>query len=101
MSNEVLAKPLWQLTTGEFLSLLKENNGESEVNHDEKPQKHYVYGLRGLAKVFDCSLPTANRIKKSGKINGAITQIGRKIIIDADMALQLASGEKKKKRWGS
>ena len=101
MSNEVLAKPLWQLTTGEFLSLLKENNGEPEVNQEEKPQKHYVYGLRGLAKVFDCSLPTANRIKKSGKINAAITQIGRKIIIDADMALQLASGEKKKKRWGS
>ena len=33
---------------------------------------------------------TANRIKKSGRINRAITQIGRKIIVDADMALELA-----------
>ena len=36
------------------------------------------------------SLPTANRIKQSGKINRAITQIGRKIIVDADLTLELA-----------
>ena len=39
---------------------------------------------------FRCSLPTANRIKQSGKINRAITQVGRKIIVDADLALELA-----------
>lgn len=37
-----------------------------------------------------CSMPTANRIKKSGKISKAITQIGRKIIVDAELALELA-----------
>ena len=101
MSNEVLARPLWQMTVGEFISLLKETGGEPKVNSEEKPAKHYVYGIRGLAKVFACSIPTAQRIKKSGKINGAITQIGRKIIIDADLAVQLAhSDEKKKRRWG-
>ena len=31
-----------------------------------------------------------NRIKKSGKIDKAITQIGRKIIVDAELALELA-----------
>ena len=35
-------------------------------------------------------LHTANRIKKSGKIDKAITQIGRKIIVDAELALELA-----------
>ena len=44
--------------------------------------KKYVYGIGGIA--------TANRIKKSGRIDRAITQIGRKIIVDADMALELA-----------
>ena len=33
---------------------------------------------------------TANRIKKSGKIDKAIKQIGRKIIVDAELALELA-----------
>jgi predicted site-specific integrase-resolvase len=35
-------------------------------------------------------MPTAHRIKKDGKIDKAITQIGRKIIVDADLALELA-----------
>ncbi len=48
-----------------------------------------MYGILGIAKLFGCSLPTANRIKKSGKIDKAITQIGRKIIVDAELALEL------------
>ena len=55
-----------------------------------KEEKRYVYGLAGIARLFGCSLPTANRIKQSGKINRAITQVGRKIIVDADLALELA-----------
>ena len=54
------------------------------------PERKYVYGILGIAKLFGCSLPTANRIKKSGKIDKAITQIGRKIIVDAELALELA-----------
>ena len=53
-----------------------------------------MYGIPGIARLFGCSLPTANRIKKSGKIDKAITQIGRKIIVDAELALELA-GKKK------
>ena len=50
-----------------------------------------MYGLAGIARLFGCSLPTANRIKQSGKINRAITQVvGRKIIVDADLTLELA-----------
>ena len=44
---------------------------------------------------FGCSIPTANRIKRSGIIDGAITQVGRKIVIDADLALELAAKAKK------
>lgn len=45
---------------------------------------------RALPNCSECGLPTANRIKKSGKIDKAITQIGRKIIVDAELALELA-----------
>ncbi|KAA6317542.1 hypothetical protein EZS27_032319, partial [termite gut metagenome] len=47
-------------------------------------------GISGIARLFGCSIPTANRIKQSGKIDKAITQIGRKIIVEADLALELA-----------
>lgn len=89
--NKLKKTPLWQMTGEEFLFLQtnsRQLNVESNLPLQES--KKYVYGIMGLATLFDCSKPTANRIKKSRKIDDAITQIGRKIIIDADLALQLA-----------
>ena len=61
-----------------------------QTSNPTSDSKHYVYGIRGLASLFNCSMPTANRIKQSGKIDRAIKQIGRKIVVDADLALELA-----------
>lgn len=58
--------------------------------YDKLKGKKYVYGLEGIMNLFNCSIATANRIKASGKIDKAITQIGRKIIIDVELALELA-----------
>lgn len=94
-----LDKPLFNLTIGEFMELMQESREQVEsvpttpacsqviVGNDNKK---YVYGIDGIARLFDCSRATANRIKKEGKINGAITQIGRKIVVDAEKALELA-----------
>lgn len=82
--------------TGEEFLFLQENSTSKNNNqilptiaHDGSGKRH-VYGIAGIAKLFGCSMPTANRIKKSGKIDRAITQIGRKIIVDAELALELA-----------
>jgi len=91
-----LKKPLWQLTADEFLDLLKESISvvppTTEKKQETEParEKRYVYGIPGIAALFDCSIATANRIKKSGKIDDAIMQVGRKIVVDADLALKLA-----------
>lgn len=91
--NELLGKPVWQMTGEELLFLAQHDNmsanGET-AKASSKEEKRYVYGLAGIARLFGCSLPTDNRIKQSGKINHAITQVGRKIIVDADLALELA-----------
>lgn len=91
--NELLGKPVWQMTGEELLFLAQHGNmstsGET-TKASAKEERRYVYGLAGIARLFGCSLPTANRIKQSGKINRAITQVGRKIIVDADLALELA-----------
>ena len=52
--------------------------------------KNFVYGMRGLAGLFNCSEATASRIKKSGVIDDAISQIGKKIVTDANKALELS-----------
>lgn len=87
-------KPLWQMTSSEFMEFLKEGLNRTVATEPVSPlantHKKHVYGIAGIAKLFGCSIPTANRIKKSGKIDQAITQIGRKIIVDAELALELA-----------
>ena len=91
--KNLLSKPVWQMTGEEFILLNRHALQENEVRTVQPAadkDKKYVYGIGGIARLFGCSIPTANRIKKSGRINRAITQIGRKIIVDADMALELA-----------
>ena len=92
--HELLDKPMWQMTGEELLFLAQHGRRHTETDStkqtSDKEQRRFVYGLSGLARLFGCSLPTANRIKQSGKIDRAITQIGRKIIVDADLALELA-----------
>lgn len=81
------------MTGEEFIFLNRHASMDSEARTPQPvidTDKKYVYGISGIARLFGCSMPTANRIKKSGKISKAITQIGRKIIVDAELALELA-----------
>lgn len=89
--KELKQKPLWQMTGEEFLFLQNSSQQHNVKSYAPlESTKKYVYGILGIAQLFDCSLPTANRIKKSKKIDKAITQIGRKIIVDAELAIELA-----------
>lgn len=75
------------LTVGELMELIN-----SQVVQVEAPQvqhKRLVYGIAGIAQLFNCSMTTANRIKASGKIDKAISQHGRTITVDAEYALEL------------
>ena len=97
--EELMQTPLCMMT-GEQLAFLVSNlslisdQANKNKTEAEKP-KHIVYGIKGIADTFGCSIPTANRIKRSGIIDGAITQVGRKIVIDSDLALKLAANAKK------
>ena len=87
----LLDKPLWQFTGKDNEYMLKHVLMESFSCTKVEPtsQKRYVQGYQGIATLFGCSKSTAQRIKKSGIIDEAITQVNRKILVDADLALQL------------
>ena len=91
--ENLLEKPIWQMTGEEFLSLSKFQNDNRKTEKIPVPQsnadKKLVYGIRGIANLLDCSIATANRIKKSGIIDEAIYQHNRKIVVDSERALQL------------
>lgn len=86
------------LTLGELLDAVEDRVRAVLANKPTKQEgeRRYVYGLKGLAKLLGCSKTTASRIKTSGKIDKAITQIGSLLIIDADLVLELAGNKEKK-----
>ncbi len=85
-----LAQKFVATMTGEELSFLITTAMQSyTAPAPVKAEKHLYHGINGMMELFGCSQATANRIKASGIINDAITQVGRKIIVDGDKALQL------------
>lgn len=88
--NQLLQKPV-AMMTGEELYYLLENSMSAKTKESAPVAiaKKMFYGMQGIMEIFGCSVATANRIKKSGIIDDAITQIGRKIIIDGEKALAL------------
>lgn len=88
--NQLLQKPIAMMTGEEFCFLIAKYVESTEKSTSQVAPKGNFYGIEGIARVFGCSVPTANRIKKSGIIDKAITQIGRKIVVDAALALSLA-----------
>ena len=102
--SDLLQKPLWQMTGEEFMFLSKTASQNDEATIKDNPsqptsEKKYVYGIDGIAEIFGCSRPTASRIKKSGRINAAIRQIGRKIVVDVELALSLVGQKREARRW--
>lgn len=87
--NQLLQKPIAMMTGEELCFLITKSVESTEKSTSPMASKGNYYGIEGIARVFGCSVPTANRIKKSGIIDKAITQIGRKIVVDADLALSL------------
>lgn len=93
-----LDKPLFQATIGDLKEALTMALRDIELESEGKTKtapKRYVYGIAGLAKLFQCSHVTAQRIKSSGVIDDAVSQIGGVIVVDADYALDLLKVSKK------
>lgn len=74
------------LTVGQLKTLISETISK-EITKEEL--KGTEYGIAGIARIFGVSISTANRIKKSGIIEEAITQNGRNILIDVAKAKYL------------
>tara|TARA_R110002012_G_scaffold241323_1_gene415535 strand:+ start:14304 stop:14600 length:297 start_codon:yes stop_codon:yes gene_type:complete len=98
MNLELLKeKPIFQMTGEEFLFLqrsIDKVSYEAKKDPADNISKKYVYGIRGIARLIGCSISSANRLKKSGVIDEAIIQNGRKIIVDSELALELIKNSK-------
>ena len=96
--DQLLKLPLWQYTGEQLLELLESRNAKDNIDPEGgaiTAKRWLVYGIKGLCDLLQCSKATAHRIKNSGIIKDAITQSGRKIVIDAQKALDLIQEHKK------
>lgn len=64
------------LTVGELLDIIDEH-----LSAAREPSRT-IRGVGGLAEYLHCSVRSAQRLKSSGRIDKAIIQSGRTIVID-------------------
>lgn len=95
--QELLKKPLWQMTGEEFLAL---SNAARPAETSREPEKspeatsaryeegQYVFGLDGICKLFGVGKCTAIRYKETF-LKPAISQRGRKIMVNREKAMEL------------
>ena len=70
------------LTVGQLRDLLRECL-TNERPHSESQEKRYVYGLKGIQSLLNCSHTMAQKYK-DGILKDAVMQSGRKIVVDAE-----------------
>lgn len=91
MVQDIYNLPISELSVGEFIEIIQKKIflEKEESKAIKEKEKKYVYGINGLANLLGCSKTHAMTIKKTGILDKAIIQNGRKIIIDSELALTL------------
>ena len=83
--------PIAMLTVGQLKSVLdsslRERTDKSDETNAATP-KRYVHGVVCIKQLFNCSYPTAHKLKET-ILKPAVTQQGRVIIVDVDLAMRL------------
>jgi len=87
--NKDLNTPVWQLTVGELLDFVKDSMKPAESHVTFEHKEKYVYGIPGIANLLGVSKTAVWVYRKQGWIEPAIRQVGRKIVCDAPLALEL------------
>ena len=87
MTTIDLNRPIWQLTVGEFLEVTK--GIEQPPVIVEYKEDEFVYGVAGLAKLIGASYSAAWNLRKSGKIDKATHQAGRKLMFNRNRVLEI------------
>ena len=101
-THEITAEtPIIQMTAGQLAEYLNSHAapgqpgavaaGTQDTQADTP--RRYVYGIKGIMRLFGVSNVTAQRYKR-GIIREAVKQNGRIIVTDADLALQLFNERK-------
>ena len=82
------------LTVADLREIVREIQSEKKTSAPV-PTGRLVFGLKGICSLFGCSHKTA-QYYKDHVIQEAVSQNGRKIVVDADLALKLFNEKRAK-----
>lgn len=86
--------PIVMITVGDLKDVISETLSERRQT-EEKKERRLVYGIRGIERLLGVSHKTAQDYKNT-ILGPAVMQNGRKIVVDADLALELFNKSKSK-----
>lgn len=89
--------PIAMLTVGQLRNVLSDLSEPQQQQSKEEAAKRYVFGIAGIKALFGVSHTTACEYKKTF-LKEAVTQRGRKIVTDVDLAYKLFNEHKEGKR---
>ncbi len=81
--------PIIMISVGDLKKIIKDNLAVFDKKEEAVVEK-YVYGLKGIQKLFNVSHATAQMYKNT-ILKDAVSQQGRKIVVDVEKALSLFS----------
>lgn len=97
--NELLKKPLWQMTGEEFVTLHAYACSVNNNRNALRPAVSRVTGVRALAESLACCESKIYELLREGALNDAvISRIGKKIVFDENKARELAAEYTMRKR---
>lgn len=85
--EDLLEKPMWQMTGQEVLSLLRSALPDVKAPQEKEPEMGH--GIAGIAEILNCSPAKAQQIKNTGYIDDALYQAGRTILINREKLLEV------------
>ncbi len=86
------SKPLSvQLAYEDYERLLQIEQKYLDKQEQQAKKRNLIKGLKGLQELFQCSTSTAWRIKNADWFKQALVQVGRHVLVDADIAWELAN----------
>lgn len=93
--EELLRKPIWQMTGVEFCALTQFAN--SQVDEERRSARQVLcHGMKELADYLGCSVSKVYTLSASGILEDAVvSHVGKAIVYDGGRALELANQQKK------
>ena len=96
----LLEKPVWQMTGQELIDLVRVSGQYGDASSPEGDLRSArVTGVQALADHIGCCASTISMLRRNGVLDEAVvSQVGRKIVFDAEKARVLATTYQKEQR---